>query len=391
MFNTFKKPQHVVAKPATPQARLVQGQGGVELHLAGEWSIYTAEQLPALLTKELKISGIESKLPFASINVSAVTKLDTSGASVINELTQHYEKGQVTIAGANEKFAALLSLTPPASVTQVPKDTTPRIIRLLNNTGYTVINELRLLGSIVSFFGQFNLNVIRLITKPWSLRLTSTVYHIDQVGVKAVPIVALLNFLIGMVIAYMAASSLSIFGAQIYVVSLLEVVTLREMAVLITAILVAGRSGSAFTAQIGAMVNNQEIDAMRSMGIRPMEVLVMPRLIAISICLPFLVIIADIMSLTGGMVAVWFTMDISPTVFMHTLQEGMDVKRILVGMVKAPFFAVVIGCVGCFLGFRVSGSSDSLGSMTTRSVVESIFLVITLDALFALAFSTAGI
>jgi phospholipid/cholesterol/gamma-HCH transport system permease protein len=214
---------------------------------------------------------------------------------------------------------------------------------------------------------------------------------VEHAGLRAVPIVCLLNFLIGLVIAYMALSSLAMFGAQIYVVNLLEVVTLREMGVLITAILVAGRSGSSFTAQIGVMVSNQEVDAMRVMGLDPMRVLVLPRALALVAALPCLVVLADVMGLLGGLVASWVSMDISPTVFIHTLQRSMTVKHVLVGVVKAPVFALVIGCVGCFLGFQVKGGADAVGALTTRSVVESIFMVILLDALFALFFSIVRI
>jgi phospholipid/cholesterol/gamma-HCH transport system permease protein len=181
------------------------------------------------------------------------------------------------------------------------------------------------------------------------------------------------------------------FGAQIYVVNLLEVVTLREMAALITAILVAGRSGSSFTAQIGIMVSNQEVDAMRSMGLDPLTLLALPRITALVLSLPLLVVLGDVMGLLGGMCALFFSMDIPVAVFLQTLRKSITATHLLIGALKAPFFALVIGNVGCFLGFQVTGSSESLGALTTRSVVVSIFLVIALDAFFALLFNLAGI
>ncbi len=387
-----KEAQNTEAQKKAPQAKLLQQNDGAVLYLYGEWSVYTLQKAKSALSGIVPSARTNGKAPFTAINIENVIKIDTSGAMLINGITRRFaDTPKPALINTNPDFQVILEISRTSGVYAIPKDTTLRIIRTLNNVGYIVINELRLLLSILSFFGEFNIHAARNLVKPRGIRFTSIVYHLEQVGVKAVPIVALLNFLIGMVIAYMAASSLSLFGAQIYVVSLLEIVTLREMAVLITSILVAGRSGSAFTAQIGAMVNNQEIEAMRSMGIDPMSVLVLPRLTALAFSLPCLVIVADIMSLAGGMIAVWASMDISPTVFINTLHEGMKVKHIMIGVIKAPFFAVVIGCVGCFLGFRVTGSSDSLGTMTTRSVVESIFLVITLDALFALSFTTVGI
>ncbi|MCL1889010.1 MAG: ABC transporter permease, partial [Desulfovibrionaceae bacterium] len=166
---------------------------------------------------------------------------------------------------------------------------------------------------------------------------------------------------------------------------------LREMAVLTTAILVAGRSGSAFTAQLGFMLYNQEVDAMRVMGLDPLITLALPRILALALSLPCLVLVADLMSLAGGLAAVWASMDITPAVFIQELQKHIQVKHILVGLVKAPFFAMAIGCVGCFLGFRAKGGADAIGLLTTRSVVESIFLVIALNALFALTFQFLGI
>ncbi len=242
----------------------------------------------------------------------------------------------------------------------------------------------------LNFFGAFVSAMGKNLLRPASFRLTSMVYHMEQAGVKAVPIVALLAFLIGTVLAYMTAGQLANFGAELFVVKLLEVGVLREMGVLITAILVAGRSGSSFTAQIGSMLANQEIDAMRSMGMDPMIFLVVPRMLALMIMLPALVLLADLAGMFGGLCAVWLSLDITPQVFIQTLHEGINFDNVLVGLAKAPFFALVIGGIGCFTGFKAGNSADSVGRMTTKAVVESIFLVITLDALFALFFSKIG-
>jgi phospholipid/cholesterol/gamma-HCH transport system permease protein len=223
------------------------------------------------------------------------------------------------------------------------------------------------------------------------MRWISLVFHMEQTGVRAVPIVSLLNFLIGMVVAYMGMEQLAKFGARIFAVRLLEVTVLREMAVLITSIVVAGRSSSSFTAQIGAMIANEEIAAIRSMGLDPTLLLVVPRVLALMLCLPMLVFVADIAALAGGAAAFWFVADMSPFAFIGELYATVNVNNFLVGIAKTPFFAMAIGLVGCFQGFRATSSAESVGFLTTVSVVQAIFLVILLNAVFAIFFAAMGI
>jgi len=203
--------------------------------------------------------------------------------------------------------------------------------------------------------------------------------------------VGLLSFLIGVVVAFQGADQLRQFGAEIFTVNLLGVSILRELGVLLTAILIAGRSGSAFTAQIGTMKVNQEIDALQTIGLDPVEVLVVPRILALMIMLPILVFYADLMGLLGGMVMAITVLDISLTTFLKQLQSGVNLTTFIIGMVKAPVFAFLIALVGCFEGFNVSGSAESVGQKTTASVVEGIFLVIVFDAAFSILFSVLGI
>ncbi|MDL2280011.1 ABC transporter permease, partial [Desulfovibrio sp. OttesenSCG-928-G11] len=210
-------------------------------------------------------------------------------------------------------------------------------------------------------------------------------------GLRAVPIVALLTFLIGLVVAYMGAQQLTMFGAQIFAVNLLEVTVMREMAVLITSIVVAGRSSSSFTAQIGAMVANEEVDALRALGLDPGAMLVVPRVMALILSLPLLVFLADIMALLGGWAALLMVMDMDLVTFITQLEKVARDNNFLAGMIKTPFFAIAIGLVGCFHGFRATGSAESVGFLTTVSVVQSIFIVILLDALFAIFFMNIGL
>jgi phospholipid/cholesterol/gamma-HCH transport system permease protein len=260
----------------------------------------------------------------------------------------------------------------------------------LARLGKTALETGSLLADLTGFFGRFLVSLLSMLRHPSRIRWTSLVFQMEQVGLRAVPIVSLLTFLIGLVVAYMGAQQLAMFGADIFAVNLLEATVLREMAVLITAIVVAGRSSSAFTAQIGAMMANQEVDALRSMGLDPMLLLVAPRVLALVLTLPMLVFIANIMALFGGAVAIFLTIDLSFSAFLTQLGGVAKMNNFLVGMIKTPFFALCIGLVGCFQGFRATGSAESVGFLTTVSVVQSIFAVILLNALFAIFFSYIG-
>jgi phospholipid/cholesterol/gamma-HCH transport system permease protein len=221
--------------------------------------------------------------------------------------------------------------------------------------------------------------------------VTALVNQMERTGLNAMPIVGLISFLIGVVLAYQGADQLRKFGAEIFTVNLVGVGVLREMAIMLTAIVVAGRSGSAFTAQIGTMKVNEEIDAMRTIGLDPMEVLVLPRVVALVLVLPLLTFYADIMGLLGGAVMANWALDISFFQFARQFNEGVPVWSFWVGLIKAPVFAFIIAVVGCYEGFKVSISAESVGQRTTAAVVEAIFLVIVLDALFSIIFSILGI
>ncbi len=227
----------------------------------------------------------------------------------------------------------------------------------------------------------------RLLRHPGRLRLRATISQMEQTGLDAMPIVGLLSFLIGIVMAFQGADQLRRFGAEIYTVNLLGITILRELGVLLAAIIIAGRSGSAFTAQIGTMQVNQEIDAMRTLGLDPVEVLVLPRVFGLMLTLPLLVFYADALGLLGGCLMTWATLGITLPAFLDQLRGAITSWTLWVGVIKAPFFAAIIAMVGCYEGFNVSGSAESVGRLTTQSVVESIFLVIVADAAFSVLFS----
>ena len=244
--------------------------------------------------------------------------------------------------------------------------------------------------AFVSFLGETLSKLARTLLQPSRLRVTSIVSHMEAVGLNAVPLVALLCFLVGAVIAFLGANILSDFGMVIFVVELVSVAFLREFAVLLTAILLAGRTASAFTAQIGAMVSREEVDAIRTLGLDPIELLVIPRVIAMLVMLPILTFIAMIAGLLGGMMVGAFSLDIPPQAYYTRMHETMELRHFLVGMAKAPVFAIIISLIGCLEGLQVKGTAQSVGERTTSSVVQSISLVIILDAFAAIWFMHMG-
>jgi len=257
--------------------------------------------------------------------------------------------------------------------------------------GQQVVDAFRQGHDLLGFFGALVVTALGTLRRPGRIRFVSFVHHLEQAGLNALPIVGLLAFLIGVVVAYQGVDQLRRFGAQIFTVNLLGISVLREMGILITAILVAGRSGSAYTAQIGTMQVNEEVDAMRTLGLDPIEMLVLPRILALVVALPLLTFFADIMAVLGGGIMSMMLIDLTVPRFLRQLQEAVGLWTFWVGIIKAPVFAFLIGMVGCFEGLRVRGSAESLGRLTTRSVVESIFLVIVFDALFSILFSRLGI
>jgi len=244
---------------------------------------------------------------------------------------------------------------------------------------------------LLSFVGQIVIAFGRVLVRPRRLRLTSLTHHLELVGVDALPIVGLISFLIGIVLAYQGAEQLRAFGAEIFTIDLLAVSVLREIGILLTAIVVAGRSGSAFTAQLGTMQVNEEIDALQTLGLDPVEVLVLPRLLALMIALPLLAFFADLMALLGGGLMAVFVLDIPPVQFLNQLERAATPAMFWAGMSKAPLFAFLIGMVGCYEGMTVRGSAESVGRQTTRAVVVGIFLVIVFDALFSILFAYFGV
>lgn len=256
----------------------------------------------------------------------------------------------------------------------------------LERLGRSVVKNSHEVAALVGFFGEVLVKLLRLAKQPRRLRLTATVHHMEQVGLDAVPLVALLSFMVGAVIAFLGAMVLADFGATIFVVELVNAAFLREFGVLLTAILLAGRTASAFTAQIGMMVNREEVDAIRVLGLDPIDLLVIPRVLALLAMLPLLTFIAMLAGMLGGMAVGAINLDIPVAAYLARAHEMIEVRHFVVGMVKAPVFALVIGLIGCLEGLQVQGTAQSLGERTTSSVVQAISMVIIIDAFAALWF-----
>jgi phospholipid/cholesterol/gamma-HCH transport system permease protein len=266
-----------------------------------------------------------------------------------------------------------------------------RFLRIFNEIGKISVAFVLDMGAFLSFVGENFVIFIDSLLHPLSIRFGAIVKNIEDAGVRAMPIVALTSFLIGIVIAYQSAVQLVKFGANIFIVDMIGISVTRELAPLITAIVVAGRTGSSYTAQLGVMKITEEIDAMRTMGFDPHRFLVLPRIMALMIALPLMIFFADIVGILGGMFISHVHLHLSYAEFLHRLQSVLEMKHVWIGIGKGPFFAWLIAAVGCFRGFQVSKSTESIGRYTTISVVNAIFLVIACDALFSVILTELGI
>lgn len=328
------------------------------------------------------------------VDLDNLEALDTGGAWMIADLVNRLEAQGVSveITGASANSLALIRAVENAIPDAEGVEDRPRgLVPWIEGIGATTANAGNSVLSLLNFFGQTLHCLGRTIVRPRRLRLAALVSQMEETGFNAIPIVFLMSFLIGIVLSFQGASQLRQFGAEVFVVDLIAISILRELGILLTAIIVAGRSGSAFTASIGSMKVREELDAMHTLGLDPIEVLVLPRVIALTIMLPVLGFIANLSGLFGGALMSWIELGVSPGMFITRLQENTDIWHLAIGMIKAPFFAVIISVVACWQAMQVQGSSESVGRHTTSSVVQSIFLVIAADALFSIFFAEIGV
>ncbi|QYX55962.1 ABC transporter permease [Roseovarius sp. SCSIO 43702] len=351
-----------------------------------------------LLSGSLLIENVASLTRSAEgaevIDLSDIHHMDTAGAWYVVDMQQRLAAtgGEVPIEGADDAQHHLLEAVrrnmPPEEGPQPPRRS---LADRLEALGRKTAVSGKIAVELTSFLGQVIASLGNTFLHPRRLRLTSLVHHMQEVGWNAIPIVALMSFLIGVVLAFQGSVQLRQFGAEVFVVDLIAISVLRELGILLTAIIVAGRSGSAYTAAIGSMKMREEVDAMRTLGLDPIDILVVPRVLALILMLPVLGLISDISGLVGGAIMSWIELGVSPAVFQARLVSNTDVWHFLVGMIKAPFFALIIGIIGCYEGLKVGGDAESLGRLTSTSVVLSIFMVIVADALFSVIFALIGI
>ena len=371
-------------------AQLDTSSNPARLRLSGDW---TLAHYTDLKQQTEQLAGQYDAQ--TAIDLDDVSSIDTAGASLMVELLGAERVSQLTETAHKLPAAdrALLQ-TVYSSMRDfcVPVKTVQQnvITQLLCRIGSAVYKLWQDTLQLLGFIGLILQTLARNLFRPSQWRITPVVAHIEQIGLNAAPIVMLLTFRVGAVVAFLGATVLANFGAGIFTVDLVAFSFLREFGVLLTAILLAGRTASAFTAQIGSMKANEEIDAIRTLGLDPMDLLVLPRVLALLIALPLLTFLAMMAGIIGGAVVCVVSLGISPDMFISMLHSDISVKNFLVGMVKAPFFAFLIAAVGCLEGFKVSGSAESVGEHTTSSVVQSIFIVIVLDAVAALFFMEMG-
>lgn len=326
------------------------------------------------------------------LDAGSIEAMDTAGAWLLLHTAEILRQGgkRVDIRGLRADFAGLAEMVSASRAASGPAgDRIPR--GWLERVGRRAVHAIRNGSVALSFIGQNTVVLVRSLANPARIRWREVLSGLYAGGVSALPITGLLSFLMGVVIAYQAAEQLRTFGANIYIVDLIGISVLREIAPLVTAIIVAGRSGSAFTAQIGTMKVTEEVDALRTLGISPLELLVLPKVLALVVALPLLTVYAGLMGVLGGMIMAMTQLDISFLEFTERFGNVVAAKHYLIGICKAPAFAAIIALVGCFQGFQVSGGADSVGRHATISVVQSIFLVIVMDAFFSVVLNWAGL
>jgi phospholipid/cholesterol/gamma-HCH transport system permease protein len=323
-----------------------------------------------------------------TIDLSDINRMDTVGAWIIYRTVR--DRGAKVIGASRDEVSLLKQVGEFDKPARVLPEEQGGAAGALRELGEWVVETGQTLTGLLGFFGSTLIAFANIIRRPKRFRVNAVIQRFDVVGVRALGIIGLMSFLIGIVIAQQGSVQLAQFGAQVYTINLIGRITLRELGTLMTAIMVAGRSGSAFAAQIGTMKITEEIDAMRTIGVSPIEALVVPRIISAVVMMPLLAFWSMLLALIGGGVFVWLSLEIPPITYIQRLHEVIPLTDLWVGLIKAPVFGFIIALAGCFQGMLVQGNSEEVGSRTTTAVVQSIFLVIVLDAVFAVFFSNIG-
>ena len=373
----------------TPSVTREDGPDGVVLSLAGEWIVSAGRDLEAA---GASLASSHESGKRVILDLAALQRMDTAGAWFIDRARDELAAGGATVSYRGERPEHDLLLReagyhPPEASARVPPAHTVALLSAIGETvaelGVDFIDIVDYLGEVVAMF-------LRLALQPLRWRWTAMVYHLEMYGLRSVPIIVLINFLVGAIVTQQGIFQLTRFGAADYAVNLVAVLGLRELGVLMTSIMIAGRTGSSITAEIGSMKMREEIDALKVMALDPLEVLIIPRLVALTLALPVLTFLADLAQLGGGLLVSWAYAGMTPAVYLTRVQSAIWTQTFVVGLIKAPFMAIVIGLIAATEGMEVRGSAESLGRCVTSSVVKSIFMVIVLDGLFAMFFATVN-
>ncbi len=363
--------------------------GGVTLQAGGAWIVTNSPPL----FESLKTLSFRKDEPII-VELDRLERLDTAGAWLLYRTVRDLRAAGHDVeykGGTAEQMSLIDQATANDALCLIEEPEPNVVVRMLEDIGSTVMRVGGQATASLAFVGLLMETLWRYWKYPRRFRLTATVKQMELIGLNAMPIVGLISFLIGIVIAHQGAYQLRLFGAEIFTVNLVVTAVLREFGILLSAIIIAGRSGSAFTAEIGSMKMNEEIDAMDTLAISPMDTLVVPRFVALVVMMPLLTFYADIMGLLGGALISWLSLGIEPMQFLertHDVILGWDLG---VGLIKAPIFGALIALIGCYEGLACKGSAESVGHHTTKSVVESIFMIIVLDAFFSIFFTTIGV
>jgi phospholipid/cholesterol/gamma-HCH transport system permease protein len=350
------------------------------LRLSGNLTLLRVRKLSEQL-KDVQGEGLV-------VDLSEVDRMDTVGAWLVHKLQRDHK---AVLVGATEDQQTLIDHVAAADQpVKVRRDTEPAFQQVLFELGTATHTAMRTMVGLLGFFGALVISLGNVIRHPRRFRYNAVVTRFDMVGVRALGIIGLMSFLVGIVIAQQGAVQLRQFGAEIYTINLIGRSAVKELGVLMTAIMVAGRSGSAFAAQIGSMKLNEEVDAMRTIGVSPMEALVLPRVLATVLLMPLLGFYAAILAIIGGGIFTWMALDIPPITFVQRIREVVPMTDLYQTLIKAPVFGLIISMAGCYQGLQVEGNAEEVGLRTTTAVVQGIFLVIVLDAFFAVFFTEVG-
>lgn len=366
--------------------KVIKKDATLRLHCSGRWDALRLASAIEIMQAEV----LPMRNTVITFDLDEITHFDTAAALLLHRDIRILEANDNDVILKTEDQAVRRMFEMVGRHAHPESTFVTKMPGMLESVGAATVEFIGDTKGLLAFVGETFWTFIRLFSFPRTFRWREMLFQMNESGIKALWIIALTIFLVGVVVAYQSAVQLKTYGANIFIVDMLGISILRELAPMLTAIVVAGRSGSAFAAQIGVMKMTEEIDAMRTMGFDPFAFLVLPRILALIVMMPILIFFADVAGVVGGMVVANIELDITMTLFLERFREAVDIKHFWVGMIKGPFFAAFIAFIGIYRGMLVKNNTESIGFNTTKSVVEAIFAVIILDALFSIIFTNLG-